>query len=64
LAFGDGQTSIVFAVAVFAFVAYLAIARPDIQSAEETAPYDMDARRPMPDGAPVLTAQEYEEAGR
>jgi len=29
--FGDGPTAIVFAVAVFAFVLYLAVARPDIQ---------------------------------
>ena len=31
LNFGDGPTAIVFAVAVFGFVVYLAIARPDIQ---------------------------------
>jgi uncharacterized membrane-anchored protein len=64
LAFGDGRTSIVFAVAVLAFVAYLAVARHDIQSAEETAPYDMDARRPTPDGASLLTAHGYEEPTR
>ena len=29
--FGDGHTAIVFAVAVFVLVSYLAIARPDIQ---------------------------------
>jgi uncharacterized membrane-anchored protein len=29
--FGDGPTAIVFAVAVFALVSYLALARPDIQ---------------------------------
>jgi uncharacterized membrane-anchored protein len=29
--FGDGPTAIVFAIAVFALVSYLAIARPDIQ---------------------------------
>jgi uncharacterized membrane-anchored protein len=29
--FGDGPTAIVFAVAVFVFVVYLAIVRPDIQ---------------------------------
>jgi len=33
LGFGDGQTAVVFALAVFAFVAYLAIAKPDIQPA-------------------------------
>jgi uncharacterized membrane-anchored protein len=31
IAFGDGQTALVFALAVFAFVVYLAIARPDVQ---------------------------------
>ena len=31
IGFGDGQTALVFAVAVFALVSYLAIARPDIQ---------------------------------
>jgi uncharacterized membrane-anchored protein len=40
--FGDGPTAIVFAVAVFVLVSYLAVARPDIQeplgSAEHTAP--------------------------
>jgi uncharacterized membrane-anchored protein len=30
--FGDGPTAIVFALAVFALVAYLALARPDIQA--------------------------------
>jgi uncharacterized membrane-anchored protein len=29
--FGDGPTAIVFAVAVFVLVLYLAVARPDIQ---------------------------------
>jgi uncharacterized membrane-anchored protein len=33
LGFGDGPTAIVFAAAVFVLVAYLAIARPDIQEA-------------------------------
>ncbi len=42
LAFGDGPTAIVFAVAVFILVSYLALARPDIQeplgdSASESA---------------------------
>jgi uncharacterized membrane-anchored protein len=31
IGFGDGPTAVVFAVAVFVLVAYLAIARPDIQ---------------------------------
>ena len=32
IGFGDGPTAVVFAVAVFLLVTYLAIARPDIQS--------------------------------
>jgi len=32
LGFGDGPTAVLFAIAVFVFVAYLAIARPDIQT--------------------------------
>ena len=35
--FGDGPTAIVFAVAVFLLVSYLAIARPDIQKPEAPA---------------------------
>jgi hypothetical protein len=31
LGFGDGPTAIAFAISVFLFVSYLAIARPDIQ---------------------------------
>ena len=30
--FGDGPTALVFAVAVFVLVSYLAVARPDIQA--------------------------------
>ena len=33
--FGDGPTAIVFAVAVFVLVSYLAVARPDIQQPQE-----------------------------
>jgi uncharacterized membrane-anchored protein len=36
LAFGNGQTAIVFAVAVFVLVSYLAIARPDVQPSDDT----------------------------
>ena len=35
--FGDGPTSIVFAVAVFVLVSYLALTRPDIQQPPEAA---------------------------
>jgi hypothetical protein len=31
LGFGDGPTALVFAIAVFVVVSYLAVARPDIQ---------------------------------
>ncbi len=36
--FGDGPTAIVFAVAVFILVSYLALARPDIQKPREEEP--------------------------
>jgi uncharacterized membrane-anchored protein len=36
--FGDGPTAVVFAVAVFVLVSYLAIARPDIQRRTEADP--------------------------
>jgi uncharacterized membrane-anchored protein len=42
LGFGDGPTAVLFAIAVFAFVTYLAIARPDIQ------PEDGPRARPTP----------------
>ena len=35
--FGDGPTALVFAVAVFALVCYLAVARPDIQRPHRAA---------------------------
>lgn len=41
--FGDGQTAIVFALAVLALVAYLAIARPDIQKSTSTSAEDQSA---------------------
>ncbi len=49
LDFGDGPTAVVFAVAVFALVAYLAIARPDIQSPLASAEPDAHPTRPRPD---------------
>jgi uncharacterized membrane-anchored protein len=36
IGFGNGQTALVIALAVFAMVSYLAIARPDIQRSAET----------------------------
>jgi len=35
--FGDGPTAIVFAVAVFLLVLYLAVARPDIQESQPSS---------------------------
>jgi uncharacterized membrane-anchored protein len=37
IAFGDGQTAVVFIAAIAVLVAYLAAARPDIQRREETS---------------------------
>jgi uncharacterized membrane-anchored protein len=37
IGFGDGQTAVVFAVAVFVLVAYLAATRPDIQRPQSTS---------------------------
>jgi uncharacterized membrane-anchored protein len=36
IGFGNGQTAVVFAVATFLLVSYLAIARPDIQRSVES----------------------------
>jgi uncharacterized membrane-anchored protein len=52
--FGDGPTAIIFAVAVFVFVVYLAIVRPDIQPA--VAPSTM-RRRVAPALEPELDAE-------
>jgi uncharacterized membrane-anchored protein len=51
--FGDGPTAIVFAVAVFVLVSYLALARPDIQKPLEgsTAP-QTPSTPPLPDLPP------------
>jgi uncharacterized membrane-anchored protein len=38
IGFGDGPTALVFAIAVFALVTYLAITRPDIQKPSATTP--------------------------
>jgi len=51
--FGDGLTAIVFAIAVFVLVSYLAVARPDIQ--QPTAP--------APRGRPTAPAHELRRAG-
>jgi uncharacterized membrane-anchored protein len=44
--FGNGRTALVFAAAVFALVAYLAVAKPDIQTPVSTA----EAERPVAPG--------------
>jgi uncharacterized membrane-anchored protein len=48
LGFGDGPTAVIFTLAVFAFVCFLAIARPDIQQPVATAPEQPSARRMNP----------------
>ncbi|HTV12707.1 MAG TPA: hypothetical protein VME20_12690 [Acidimicrobiales bacterium] len=52
--FGDGPTAIVFAVAVFALVSYLALARPDIQRPLARA---ARARPIVPTGNPLQTGE-------
>jgi uncharacterized membrane-anchored protein len=47
--FGDGPTAIVFAVAVFVLVAYLAVTRPDIQEPLEAAGADTRSVTSPPD---------------
>ncbi|HTA32510.1 MAG TPA: hypothetical protein VK721_03715 [Solirubrobacteraceae bacterium] len=48
LNFGDGPTAIVFAVAVFVLVSYLALARPDIQKPIEAATSSTPSAHPLP----------------
>jgi uncharacterized membrane-anchored protein len=47
--FGDGPTAIVFAVAVFVLVSYLAVARPDIQKPPEASAGPTRSTSPLPD---------------
>jgi uncharacterized membrane-anchored protein len=47
--FGDGPTAIVFAVAVFVLVSYLAFARPDIQKPLEAPTEQTRSTPPLPD---------------
>jgi uncharacterized membrane-anchored protein len=47
--FGDGPTAIVFALAVFVLVAYLALARPDIQKPLEASTAQTRSTLPLPD---------------
>lgn len=55
--FGDGPTAIIFAVAVFILVAYLAVARPDIQK-----PVDSVALRARSKPSPALLSTTEPEA--
>ncbi len=55
--FGDGPTAIVFAVAVFVLVSYLAIARPDIQKPLEAPAAQARSAPLLPD---LLHASEPE----
>ena len=52
--FGDGPTAIVFAIAVFVLVSYLAVARPDIQRPPATS---------APRGRPAAPAHELHRTG-
>ena len=49
LGFGNGQTAVVFAVATFLLVSYLAIARPDIQQSVGVGAEDRRSVNPTPD---------------
>ena len=55
--FGNGPTAVVFAVATFVLVSYLAIARPDIQKSGGSATEDTRSLSPTPEplaGTPEL----------
>jgi len=47
--FGDGPTAIVFAIAVFVLVSYLALVRPDIQEPFEASTAEARLASPLPD---------------
>jgi uncharacterized membrane-anchored protein len=49
LNFGDGPTAVVFAIAVFVLVSYLAIAKPDIQDPLRAPAPRTRSRAPLPD---------------
>jgi uncharacterized membrane-anchored protein len=59
LGFGDGPTAVAFAIVVFALVTYLAVARPDIQRADEVA---VEGAAPVGPRSEYLTAQAELEA--
>jgi uncharacterized membrane-anchored protein len=49
IGFGNGPTAVVFALATFLLVSYLAIARPDIQRLVGPAPEDRRSESPTPE---------------
>jgi uncharacterized membrane-anchored protein len=56
IGFGDGRTAAIFVAAIFAFVVYLAVARPDIQRPQESSA----AALPPPSRARAVHAAEPE----
>ena len=60
LGFGDGPTALVFALAVFALVSYLAIAQPDIQRSVGRAAADRQSVSPTPEQRVVTPQPEFE----
>jgi uncharacterized membrane-anchored protein len=56
--FGNGPTAVVFAVATFVLVSYLAIARPDIQ--QSGGPATEDTRSPSPTPEPLAGTPDLE----
>ena len=60
IGFGNGPTAVVFAVATFLLVSYLAIARPDIQRSVGLAAEDGRSVSPAPEyltGTPELEVE-------
>lgn len=55
IGFGDGQTAIVFALAVLAVVAFLAVCRPDIQRPDGERAAGARRAEPVPAGEPAGT---------
>ncbi|MGA3363315.1 MAG: hypothetical protein ABSD82_14975, partial [Solirubrobacteraceae bacterium] len=53
ISFGDGPTAIVFAVAVFVLVSYLAVTRPDIQKPLEASAPRTHPTAPVPGFSPT-----------
>lgn len=60
IGFGNGQTAVVFAVATFLLVSYLAIARPDIQQSVESTAEDGRSVSPTPGYVTVTPDLELE----